>query len=107
MGCYIGVMSSNPSLATYFCRYNSLPNYTVYCFNIARLYVDVFYCNILFFPIGIIWATSRENLTLLHADNKGTDQSVHVHSLISTFVIHSLQSMLSTPALYEKLQLSR
>ena len=33
----------------------------------------------------------RENLTLLHA-NKGTDQLAYPGSLISTFVIHFLQS---------------
>ena len=28
-----------------------------------------------------------ENLTVLHASNKGADQPVHLHSLISTVVI--------------------
>ena len=28
----------------------------------------------------------EENLTLLHANNKGADQPVHPHSLISMFV---------------------
>ena len=32
----------------------------------------------------------QENLTL-QADNKGTDQPVHQHSLVSTFVVHYLE----------------
>ena len=31
-----------------------------------------------------------ENLSLLHANNKGADQPAHQRSLISTFVIESL-----------------
>ena len=30
-----------------------------------------------------IRATMRENLTLLHANNKGANQPVHTHSLIN------------------------
>ena len=33
-----------------------------------------------------------KNLTLLHMNNKGADQPVYAHSLISTFVIHFLES---------------
>ena len=40
-----------------------------------------------------IWALTRETLTLLHANNKDTDQPAHLCSLINTFVIHSLQNM--------------
>ena len=40
--------------------------------------------------INIIWASSRENLTLLHAYTKGADQPVHSHSMISAFVINPL-----------------
>ena len=36
---------------------------------------------------AVIWAFWRENLILMHANNKGADQPVHPHSLISTFVI--------------------
>ena len=32
---------------------------------------------------------------MLHANNKGGDQTVHLHSLISTFVICSLESIKS------------
>ena len=38
-----------------------------------------------------IWDSMREKLTLMHATNKGADQPVHPHSLLSTFVIHSMQ----------------
>ena len=37
---------------------------------------------------GHIWALTREDLTSLHVNNKGTDQPAHLHSLVSTFVIH-------------------
>ena len=43
-------------------------------------------------PYGIIWESSREKPDL-QVNNKGADQSVHPHSLISAFVIHSLISM--------------
>ena len=39
-----------------------------------------------------IWAMSWENLLLPYANNKGTDQPVHLRSLISTFVVHCLDS---------------
>ena len=32
----------------------------------------------------MIWASSRENLILLHSNYKGADQHAHPHSLIST-----------------------
>ena len=34
----------------------------------------------------VIWPLTRKNLTLLHSKNKGTDQPVYLHSLISAFV---------------------
>ena len=36
-----------------------------------------------------IWAVTRENLAFLHPNNKGTDQPMHLRSLISTFVYAS------------------
>ena len=36
--------------------------------------------------INNIWVSTRENLTLLHVNNTGPDQPVHLRSLISTFV---------------------
>ena len=41
------------------------------------------------------WATSWENLTLPYANNKGADQPAHLCSLISAFVIHCLDSIIS------------
>ena len=41
------------------------------------------------------WAWSRENMISLHANNKGSDQPVLPHSLISAIVIHFLQSLIS------------
>ena len=38
-----------------------------------------------------IWASTQENLTLLHVNNKGADQSTHPHSLIRTFGICNLE----------------
>ena len=41
-----------------------------------------------------IWALTQQNQTMLHAHNKGTDQPLHVHSLISAFIICSLENIL-------------
>ena len=41
-----------------------------------------------------IWATSCENLFMPYANNKGADQPAHLHSLISAFVVHSLDSII-------------
>ena len=41
---------------------------------------------------NIIWASMRETLTLLLANNKGADQPVHPGSLISIFVYCYLKS---------------
>ena len=38
-----------------------------------------------------IWDAMRENQTLFHVNNNGADQSAHMHSLISAFVIRSLE----------------
>ena len=38
---------------------------------------------------------SRENLTLSHVNNKGTDQSAHPASLMVAFVICSLESIIA------------
>ena len=43
----------------------------------------------------ITWATSWENLFLPYANNKGAYQPAHPHSLISAFVIHCLDSIIS------------
>ena len=41
-----------------------------------------------------IWATSWENLFMPYANNKGADQPAHLHSLISTFVVRCLDSII-------------
>ena len=43
----------------------------------------------------IIIGLVQENLTLLHSNNKGADQPAHLRSLISHFVICSLESVLA------------
>ena len=43
----------------------------------------------------IIWALTRENLSLVFVNNKGTDHPAHLHSLISAFVIRLLESIIS------------
>ena len=43
----------------------------------------------------IILASTQENLSLGFVNSKGTDQSVHPHSLISAFVICLLESIIS------------
>ena len=40
--------------------------------------------------------SSEENLTLLHVNTKGADQAAHPRSLVSTFVIHYLESISQT-----------
>ena len=41
-------------------------------------------------------ASMRENLTLLHATNKGADKPVHMRRLIHAFVVRCLESTLTT-----------
>ena len=43
----------------------------------------------------IIWASTYDNLILFYANNKGADQPVHLHSLISAFVIRYLDSIIA------------
>ena len=53
------------------------------------------------------WALSRENMTLLHVNNKDADHPEHSDSLISTFVVCCLQSMITKLNLsHSKLQAS-
>ena len=48
-----------------------------------------------------IWAWSRENLSSEFANNKSADQPAHAGSLISAFVIHLLESIISRLATSE------
>ena len=50
-------------------------------------------CSFLMLRLFNKKATSRENLFLPYANNKGADQSAHPRSLISTFVVRCLDSI--------------
>ena len=53
--------------------------------------------------ISFKWISSWENLFLPYANNKGAYQPAHLHSLISIFDVHCLDSI--TPlVLYSKFQ---
>ena len=41
------------------------------------------------------WASTQENLSSVFANNKSADQPEHPHSLISAFVIHLLEIIIS------------
>ena len=62
------------------------------------------------FPIShiILRPLSQENLTLSHVNNKGTDRSVHLASLMGAFVICSLESIIAKQLnlVHSKLQAS-
>ena len=40
------------------------------------------------FKVNIIWASTQENLTKLHVNNKGADQPAHPPSLSKVAKIH-------------------
>ena len=44
---------------------------------------------------GYIWASTRENMSSVFANNKDTDQPARMRSLISAFVIPLLESFIS------------
>ena len=50
-------------------------------------------------------ASSWENLFLPYANNKGADQPAYPHSLISTFAVHSLDSIIPVVSTSEILSL--
>ena len=58
----------------------------------VRTYSAKEFCFIL---NGLTIATSWENLFMLYANNKGADQPAHPRSLISIFVVHCLDSIIS------------
>ena len=49
----------------------------------------------------LIWAATRENLFLPFENNKGADQPAHPRSLISTFVVRSLDSIIPLDSISE------
>ena len=62
-------------------------------------YIDSF--KYFMFLLHHMWATSWKNLFVPYVNNKGTDQPVHLHSLISTFVFPCLDSMISLVSISE------
>ena len=50
-------------------------------------------------PVFHNWATSWENLFMLHANNKDTDQPAHPLSLISAFVVRFIDSIIPLASL--------
>ena len=52
-------------------------------------------------PICLIWASMQENLSSGFVNNKGSDQNAHMCSLISTFVIRYLKSIVAKLAPYQ------
>ena len=82
--------------------YNVLVS-TLCCLNSTTLdvpqfsYIDVFLeiliDGTLYARGYLIWAMSWENLFMPYANNKGADQPAHLHSLISTFVVHYIDCM--------------
>ena len=97
----------NQIINIYSALFNFLAFYNVrsitshkHCKNVKQL----FYCQLEASTALIpkhIWASSRENLFLPYANNKGADQPAHPRSLISTFVVHCLDSILSLVSLSE------
>ena len=53
----------------------------------------------IFLHVGIIRASMWENLSSEFVNNKGTDQPAHTRRLISAFVIHFLESIISKLAI--------
>ena len=51
--------------------------------------------------VNINWASMRKNLSSGFANNKGTDQPVHLRRQISTFGIRFLESIISKLATSE------
>ena len=43
-----------------------------------------------------IWAMSWDDLFMPYAYNKVADQPVHMHSMISAFIVRCLRSIMST-----------
>ena len=68
---------------------------------LAHVYKYILY--ILTSPLAhlYMWATSWENLLMPYANNNGADQPAHPRSLISTFVVRCLDSIISLLAIAE------
>ena len=52
--------------------------------------------------VGLLHEPGHENMCLMsYANNKGADQPAHPRSLISTFIVHCLDSIISLDAIAE------
>ena len=52
-----------------------------------------------------LYEQGHEKMCILYANNKGADQPVHPRSLISAFVIHCLDSIISLDHTWETVNL--
>ena len=77
-------------LFLFMCGLMLLFKQTALCFKIPGFN----FLNKLSFWSHIKWASSWENLFLPYANNKGADQPAHPRSLISTFVVSYLDSII-------------
>ena len=70
----------------------------VLCISFVSISSSVFNPELSEAPCGSemdgIWAMSWENLLTAYANNKGADQPAHPRSLISTFVVRCLESII-------------
>ena len=75
----------------------------------AQIWWDIYIC---YFFFKVIWkfsllcfgsnlALSCQNQSYAYANNKGANQPAHPHSLISTFVVHCWDSIVSVVAMYK------
>ena len=55
-------------------------------------------CIIIAYMVKDVWALLQENLIVLHANKKGADQTLYLHSLICDFVILFLEQMIDKHA---------
>ena len=68
-------------------------------------FVTLWLISLYLYYLYIIWVMSWENLFMPYANNKGADQLAHPHSLISTFVVHCLYSLIPILAISKVLRL--
>ena len=71
--------------------------YCWFCHEAAQ----ILFIRMSIFFLNQIWATSWENLFMQYANNKGADQPEHPCSLISTFVVQCLDSIIPLASISE------
>ena len=57
---------------------------SMYCLDKLNLYLALVKSSYLEQQVNLIWALKKENLIMLHVNNNGADQPVHLPSLISS-----------------------